>query len=354
MAMLKQLKNATRVGSVYKITNEITGKCYIGSSFNVDVRVKNHFVPSASRLSSGHTSLYDDMNKFGRSNFSAEVLEDFTTRDIEADRGKLIEMEVKWTLHFNSHIDGYNWSLGDAVPEHRHGQGHHRTGTKHSPEALEKIRQTSIGRKQSPETIEKRIAPLRGVSLSEEHRRKIAEAQRGENSYMWGKTIPLETVRKIAKSVALAKGGEVLDEVLPPETVAQPVKKGTPKVPKGRDPSNPKSRDTAGEKNAFYGKKHSPESIEKQRQAKLNLPPEVKEARRKAHSERMKGMNAGSANVRARAVRCVETGFVYGSITEAGVAIGAGKKNNISKALKEGCTCGGYHWEYADSPKTLG
>ncbi len=328
MPVYPAIRGLVVVATVYRIYHKESGRSYVGSTFDIRSRANSHFLESTwnNPRFEGYP-LYIDMKKLGPDAFAMEVLETFLSSDKKADRSKLLELEVKWTNHFKAHTEGYNFKIGMAFPEYAPGTTHAATRwAMHVP----------------------------GHRLSESHRRRLKEMMSGPDNPNLGRKQSIEWIRNNTKAVAEAKGGLVYDTPLAPEEVAPPVKHGTPKVPKGRDLSNPKSRDTAGEKNAFYGKRHSPESIEKQRQAKLNLPPEVKEAMRKAHSERMKGMNAGSANVRARAVRCVETGFVYGSITEAGVAIGAGKKNNISKALKEGCTCGGYHWEYADSPKTLG
>lgn len=56
----------------------------------------------------------------------------------------------------------------------------------------------------------------------------------------------------------------------------------------------------------------------------------------------------GAKNYRARRVRCVETGVVYGSIADAAAAIG-GKAGAVHSALSGRTkTSGGYHWEYID------
>ena len=50
-----------------------------------------------------------------------------------------------------------------------------------------------------------------------------------------------------------------------------------------------------------------------------------------------------------RRVKCVETGVVYNSLTEAGEEVGIDRRN-IGNALKKGkkYAAGGFHWEYAD------
>ena len=53
------------------------------------------------------------------------------------------------------------------------------TGKKHSPETKEKLRLISTGKKHSPETIEKRRQKLIGRKYSAEHRKNISESLKG-------------------------------------------------------------------------------------------------------------------------------------------------------------------------------
>lgn len=48
---------------------------------------------------------------------------------------------------------------------------------------------------------------------------------------------------------------------------------------------------------------------------------------------------------RAKPVRCVETGKEYPSIARASEAVGC-STSGMSKAIKSGWRCRGYHWEY--------
>lgn len=68
-------------GGVYKIINNITNDCYIGSSINLYNRRKTHF--SKLRLNySTNKYLQKDFNKYGENNFSFEILENITTSDL--------------------------------------------------------------------------------------------------------------------------------------------------------------------------------------------------------------------------------------------------------------------------------
>ena len=77
-----------KISGVYKITNTITGDCYIGSSNDVKRRWKEHKWPSVWKRYSNN-QMYIDMQKYGVEKFDFEVIE-------EAEEGKLKETEQKF------------------------------------------------------------------------------------------------------------------------------------------------------------------------------------------------------------------------------------------------------------------
>ena len=64
-----------KISGVYKITNIITGEFYIGSSCNIEKRWASHKIPSAHKKHP-NSKLYKDMAKYGRDNFTIEVIEE--------------------------------------------------------------------------------------------------------------------------------------------------------------------------------------------------------------------------------------------------------------------------------------
>jgi hypothetical protein len=54
----------------------------------------------------------------------------------------------------------------------------------------------------------------------------------------------------------------------------------------------------------------------------------------------------GKNNHKARAVRCIESGTAYDTLTEAAVATGAHVSAIVRACRNEGKTAGGFHWEY--------
>lgn len=67
----------TKISGVYKITNNITGNCYIGSSKNIKHRWLCHKSPSRWKIYANNP-LYLDFQKYGLVNFSFEIVEETT------------------------------------------------------------------------------------------------------------------------------------------------------------------------------------------------------------------------------------------------------------------------------------
>ena len=90
---------------IYKITNKITNKIYIGqTSRTLEQRFQEHC--RASRNDKYlHRSLYAAINKYGIDNFSIEEIE--YCEDLMAN-----EREKYWIKYYNSNNIGYNNSSG--------------------------------------------------------------------------------------------------------------------------------------------------------------------------------------------------------------------------------------------------
>lgn len=90
---------------IYKITNKITGKSYIGQSVNIATRWSAHKSTSRSEETLDGNELHKDILTLGIDNFSFEVIEE-TTID------KLDEREIYWIQYYNTYYNGYNRTLG--------------------------------------------------------------------------------------------------------------------------------------------------------------------------------------------------------------------------------------------------
>lgn len=114
---------------IYKITNKISGKCYIGQAVDIRSRLMNHVLQSKNKK----TVLYKAINKYGIENFDCRVLIIINTFGKTQDEIKkeLNYHECFYVDLYNSYNNGYNMTLGgDSV----------RLGFKHTKETIEKIK----------------------------------------------------------------------------------------------------------------------------------------------------------------------------------------------------------------------
>ena len=86
---------------IYKITNKINGKAYIGQSNDINRRFKEHQTCGCrSRI-----PLDLAIEKYGKDNFLYEVLEECSIEDLN-------QKETYWITLLETHLNGYNCNLG--------------------------------------------------------------------------------------------------------------------------------------------------------------------------------------------------------------------------------------------------
>lgn len=94
------------MGYIYKITNKINNKIYIGlTTRTVEHRWYQHLY-NAVNYPHLTFKLYNSMRKYGIENFEITELEEINSFD------HLLEREQYWINYYNSFINGYNMSLG--------------------------------------------------------------------------------------------------------------------------------------------------------------------------------------------------------------------------------------------------
>ena len=90
---------------IYKITNSINGKIYIGKTLqSIEERWKEH-CRDCTKSRVEKRPLYEAMNKYGKENFSIELVE-------ECEESVLNEREVFWIEYYGSFKNGYNATIG--------------------------------------------------------------------------------------------------------------------------------------------------------------------------------------------------------------------------------------------------
>lgn len=69
---------------IYKFTNKINNKSYIGQSINISKRIKDHFYKATcSKDVSFNSILHQTIRKYGIENFKTEVLEECTVEELD-------------------------------------------------------------------------------------------------------------------------------------------------------------------------------------------------------------------------------------------------------------------------------
>lgn len=93
---------------VYKITNQINNKCYIGQSRDIKERWRHHRINYKKTGAPQYNSpLYNSMRHYGIDNFKFEIIE-------ECSLNNLYEREKYWIRYYDSYNrqKGYNLTLG--------------------------------------------------------------------------------------------------------------------------------------------------------------------------------------------------------------------------------------------------
>lgn len=97
---------------IYKITNKINNKIYIGCTNDPKMRKTQHFSASY-RKGEPFKALYKAMDELGDENFDFEIIE--KTKDY-------IEREKYWIQFYCSRMpNGYNSTAGGEEPPHKYG-----------------------------------------------------------------------------------------------------------------------------------------------------------------------------------------------------------------------------------------
>ena len=195
---------------VYKITNLINNKIYVGKTTkSINKRFSEHVKESKNLLSKRY--LCSAIRKYGKENFSIETIQ--LCESIE----KLNKSEIYWIKELNSKApNGYNLTNG--------GDGNN--GYIFTDEGREKIRMSLLGRICTESTRVKLHNSLKGRVVPKEEKIKISLSKKGTH-------LSEEHKNKIKNSIL------------------QSVKEGRINhVPSGKE-------------NPFYGKRHSKETIEK-------------------------------------------------------------------------------------------
>lgn len=180
-------------GIIYKISNRVNGKVYIGQTIQpLKSRKKDH-LNCIEKLS--HLVLYKAFKKYGKDNFLWEEIDHADTKE------ELDTKEKHYIAFFNAmnKRHGYNMTFGGE-------------GGRHLEETKQRISNSLKGRVVTEMTREKLSRSLMGKYIqenaswwgrkhTEEEKRKIGQAQLGEKNHNFGKKASEETIKKKSEAI---------------------------------------------------------------------------------------------------------------------------------------------------------
>ena len=278
------MKEDRRDHKIYKYTNKVNGKVYIG-------RTCTTLKKRAGSKGRGYEScwhFYNAIQKYGWENFEPEILEERLTNKEATDK----------ELYYINYFDSSNKDKGYNIINDLRGS----------------TCWTDEKRKSRSDRFKGKNNPMYGRILSQEERAKISERTRGENNPFFGRHHTEETKQKISennKEYYKTHKNWAYGKKMNEET-----RKKLSASKKGK---------YCGKESPRYGKKHTEESKRKM-------------------SEHMKGRIPHNR----KKVRCVETGEVFESAQKAANTFNIDNSAILKCCKKESKTCGGYHWRYAD------
>ena len=153
---------------IYKATNTINGKCYIGQTrHSLEYRKRVHLTKANQGVD---THFYQAIRKYGADSFTWEIV------CSAKDKQTLNELETFYITKFDSIKHGYNMVDGgdNNVMDIEHIKTHHDEVMR-SPEVRAKISASM-----------KKLRQTKG--FSDEHRRKLSESAKGNHNFGSGDT----------------------------------------------------------------------------------------------------------------------------------------------------------------------
>lgn len=179
---------------IYKITNKLNNKCYIGSSKTLKKRLKYEHKAVLNKNKHWNEHLQLAWNKYGQDSFIFEIIENVSNEDL------LIEREQYWMDYYKSYDRKYGYNISPKADRSKQSKesilkglntklqkyGYIPSGMKgkhHSQESKDKISSKNKGKLKKP--------------LSEETKQKISNSLKGRTYIeMYGKDRTEEIISK--------------------------------------------------------------------------------------------------------------------------------------------------------------
>ena len=169
------------MGHIYKITNKLNNKSYIGYTINPSKRWLAHQNKQGSKL------VWQAIQKYGLPNFSFEVIAEDT-----------VDNENNYIVDYNTIApNGYNIAPGGGLPPNHKGKTYKEIYGDNWQMQIDKRTKTQLER-----------GGYGPVNHSTETKQKISKAVSGKNNPMYGRTHNEDTLNKMRESSKGKSAGE--------------------------------------------------------------------------------------------------------------------------------------------------
>lgn len=172
-------------GIIYKYTNLINGKIYVGQTINEEKR-KKYRISCVNSKRSNIQIVEKAIRKYGYENFKYDILEKHYYSSLEDMYNSLDILEIYYIDKYESYIKGYNETKGgEGSKGYKHSQNtKNKIGKAHKGKIIpewhrKRISEKNSGRKLTEEHIKQISIKNSGKHFSKEHRDKISKGRKG-------------------------------------------------------------------------------------------------------------------------------------------------------------------------------
>jgi len=183
---------------IYKVTNKINGKFYIGQTMrNLKKRIADHI-----RKNNDGSYFHNALKKYGIDNFEWSIIEECDSKE------ELDEMEFHYIKQYDTYNNGYNLTLGGeynpmSYKIYRKKISESLKGHIVTHETREKIIMSLLGRKNPKHS---KFMKENNPSKRPEVREKLSKMRSGENHHFFGKKLTEDHIRNIKNGIGERKG----------------------------------------------------------------------------------------------------------------------------------------------------
>jgi group I intron endonuclease len=177
----KPEKDITKTSGIYKITNRVNGKYYVGSSKHIDDRWVEH-IKELNKNVHKNDYLQRSWNKYGGNNFSFVVVEKIPIKELLIIEQKYldiayVEQDKCYNLNFESN--------GGELSEY----SRKKIGVKAKMRLLNKNNHPMFGKHHSTKTKKLIGSYHKGKIISTKQRQKKSKSMMGSNNPNYGKDV---------------------------------------------------------------------------------------------------------------------------------------------------------------------